>query len=456
MTEPVVLVADDELFFRRIFADILKDEGYLLDIVDSGRAAIDYLQQRDVDLVLTDLVMPGIDGLEVLRFARELDNPPDVVLVTGNATLETAVQALKNGARDYLVKPCNPEELKHLVRTCLEQRRLVNENSLLKSQLELFRKGQQLSSQIELDRLLTSTVHALLRELGSGRGFAFLCSETNVEQLIGFAGIEDYHARVLADSLLHQTREARGWVRIGHPPESSPEQLPPDCRQVLIFPLTSQKECKGGLVLVNAPGADLPLSDKLDNLEFLAEQANIGFDNAFRYQGARELIYTDDLTGLYNQRYLDIALNQEIRRADRYGLEFSVLFFDIDHFKTVNDTHGHLSGSRALQEVAGLLRRSIREVDIPFRYGGDEFTALLVETGAEGAAIVAERLRRAIEQHTFLHDLDQDIHLTASIGYATYPGDATSKKQLLQLADNAMYLGKKERNTVRSAQHLNL
>ncbi|RMF42882.1 MAG: diguanylate cyclase [Deltaproteobacteria bacterium] len=456
MAEPVVLVADDELFFRRVFADILDREGYQLDVVDSGQAAINRLQRGDVDLVLTDLVMPGLDGLEVLRCARELDNPPDVVLVTGNATLETAVQALKNGARDYLVKPCNPEELKHLVHTCLEQRRLVNENGLLKSQLELFRKGQQLSSQIELDRLLSGAVNTLLREMGDGRGFAFLCSDKNVEQLLGLAGLEDYDARVLADCLLPQAREANGWVRIGHPPGNAPDKLPPDCRQILLFPLTSQDECKGGLALINPPGKDLPPSSEMENLEFLAEQTNIGFDNAFRYQGARELIYTDDLTGLYNQRYLEIAIDQEIRRADRYGLEFSVLFFDIDYFKKVNDTHGHLSGSRALQEVANLLRRSIREVDIPFRYGGDEFTALLVETGAEGAAIVAERLRRAIEQHVFLRDLDQDTNLTASIGYATYPGDAATKKQILQLADNAMYLGKKSRNVVRGAGHLNL
>jgi len=135
-------------------------------------------------------------------------------------------------------------------------------------------------------------------------------------------------------------------------------------------------------------------------------------------------------------------------------IEFSVIFLDIDHFKKVNDTHGHLSGSRALKEVAQLLRKSIREVDIPFRYGGDEFTALLVETGQKGAAVVAERIRRTIEQHVFLRELEQDFHLTASIGYATYPTDADTKRQILQLADNAMYLGKKERNTTRGAEHL--
>ncbi len=454
MPAPIVLVADDELFFRRLFSDILDEEDCQVETVDSGQAAVDRIQQGGVDLVLSDLVMPGIDGLEVLRRVREMDNPPDVVLVTGNATLETAVQALKNGARDYLVKPCNPEELKHLVHTCLEQRRLLNENSLLKSQLQLFRKGQELASQLELDRLLARATAILIREAGGARGFAFLAGKQNVEKILATKGVEDYHARILAARLLPLIRQAKGLTRLDRPPGGEEENLPPDCRQILSFPLFSQKECKGALVLFNAENQDLPTSLPEGNLQFLAEQTNLGFDNAFRYQGARELIYTDDLTGLYNQRYLDIALDQEIRRAERYGLEFSVIFLDIDHFKKVNDTHGHLSGSRALKEVAQLLRKSIREVDIPFRYGGDEFTALLVETGQKGAAVVAERIRRTIEQHVFLRELEQDFHLTASIGYATYPTDADTKRQILQLADNAMYLGKKERNTTRGAEHL--
>jgi diguanylate cyclase (GGDEF)-like protein len=179
---------------------------------------------------------------------------------------------------------------------------------------------------------------------------------------------------------------------------------------------------------------------------FLAEQAAIGFDNAYRYKGARELIYTDDLTGLYNQRYLDIVLEQEIRRAERYGLEFSVLFMDLDLFKNVNDVHGHIAGSNALKEVAKILRNSIREVDVPFRYGGDEFTALLVETGIEGALVVAERIRQEIEHHVFLKKYNQNTQLTASIGYATFPRHAKDKRAILDLADKAMYFGKKVRN----------
>jgi len=454
MPGPTVLVVDDELFFRRLYAEILTEDDYRVETVESGDAALGRIRQGGVDLVLTDMIMPGLDGLEVLRQVRALENPPDVILATGHATLETAIQALKNGARDYLIKPFNPEELRHLVRTCLEQRRLLDENSLLKSQIRLFQKGQTLAGILDIERLLAQTVASLAKEVGSCRGFAFLGNSKKVDKIFGCLQVEDFRAMAFAGSLL-ELLDSLDAPRIVTPADipSGPD-WPADIRRCCLFPLRSQKAIKGMLVLANAEGSSLPDPLPQENLHFLTEQAGIAFDNAYRYQGARELIYTDDLTGLYNQRYLDIVLEQEIRRAERYGLEFSVIFLDVDHFKVVNDTHGHLSGSKALKEIATLLRKCIREVDIPFRYGGDEFTALLVETGSEGAPVVAERIRRTIEQNTYLKELGQDIKLTASVGYATYPKDAQDQKTVLELADKAMYLGKEVRNVTRGAGDL--
>jgi diguanylate cyclase (GGDEF)-like protein len=151
-----------------------------------------------------------------------------------------------------------------------------------------------------------------------------------------------------------------------------------------------------------------------------------------------------------------MILDQEIHRAERYGLEFSLVFIDIDRFKLINDSRGHLAGSQALKEVADLLRQCVREADILFRYGGDEFTGFLAETGPEGAAIVAERIRRNIEQHSFFADSDNPAQLTATVGYATFPVDSSDHQGIIDLADRAMYIGKKVRNVVRSAQELHL
>ncbi len=168
------------------------------------------------------------------------------------------------------------------------------------------------------------------------------------------------------------------------------------------------------------------------------------------------LTYTDDLTGLYNQRYLELILDRELSLAKRNDTEFSVLFLDLDHFKNVNDSHGHLIGSRLLFEVGQELKRTLRESDITFRYGGDEFVMILSHTGLDDAVFVAERVRVHIEKKRFLVREGLEIRLTASIGVATVPLHAATKTQILKAADEALYGVKKAvRNRVIAATSVN-
>ncbi|HKK01140.1 MAG TPA: response regulator, partial [Desulfuromonadales bacterium] len=357
MRKPTLLVVDDDLFFRRLYSELLREDGYQVEAVSSGEEALARLSEGGVDVVLTDMVMPGEDGLSVLRHAREMENPPEVVLVTGHATLESAIQALKDGARDYLVKPFNPEELRHLVRTCLEQRRLLDENTLLKSQIRLFQKGQSLSAILEIERLLSQAVTTLLHEIGAGRGFAFYFSDSQTPKVVGVTGVEDDEAAVMSRGLTSQLKSLTGLRLLRGDEVRGGPGWPVDLSTVAIFPLRYQKDVKGAIVISNPSGQEFPLSPPFDNLLFLAEQAALGFENACRYQDAQELIYTDDLTGLYNYRYLQMILDQEIRRTERYGLEFSLVFIDLDFFKEVNDRYGHLAGSQALRETAQRLKR---------------------------------------------------------------------------------------------------
>jgi diguanylate cyclase (GGDEF)-like protein len=138
-----------------------------------------------------------------------------------------------------------------------------------------------------------------------------------------------------------------------------------------------------------------------------------------------------------------------LNRSGRYGLEFALVFVDLDYFKEVNDRFGHLVGSAILCETAQLLKKCVRDADILFRYGGDEFTALLVETEDRGAEVVAERIRRTLADHCFMAEDGIDVRLTATIGYAVFPTDAEERLDLLNLADRAMYWGKTQRNVVR-------
>ena len=210
----------------------------------------------------------------------------------------------------------------------------------------------------------------------------------------------------------------------------------------MAFPLSCRGRRVGALIALDrAPSAREPrLSPSmLRAVRVLLEPASVALDNALLLKRAEALSVTDDLTHLYNSRYLNLVLRRETKRASRSGRPLSLLFIDLDGFKAVNDTHGHLFGSRALVEAAAVIRSSARETDVVARFGGDEFALVLPDTGGEGAFAVGERIRERIAAHKFLAGDGLDIHLTASVGVATLPDVAASAEELVQAADKAMY-----------------
>ena len=444
-----ILVVEDDRFFRQMYVDLLKEDGYEVETVYSGAKALELLAGTDYQLVITELVIPGMSGIELLARVKQQAPTVDVILVTGHANVESAVLALKSGARDYLLKPFNHEEFKHTVALCFEQRRLINENYELKELLNLFQIGQNIANCIDMERLSAVVLDALTNEIGAGRAIGLFHQKDDKLALKEFKGFDEEAAQRLAEAVRKKfcinAENGPVFHKINTTDLASGGDFDGmELAEGLLLVIRSKAEVQGVVVIFNNPGQKLPIDYKQKSIHFLLEQSTLAFENAARYSSARDMLYIDELTGLFNYRYLDISLDREIKRADRFGSTVSMIFIDLDFFKGVNDTHGHLVGSQVLNEVGMLLKKSVREVDIVIRYGGDEFTVMLVETGEKGAATVAERIRRSIEDHSFLAAEELNIRITASLGYACYPADTQSKLELLELADKAMYQGKEE------------
>jgi diguanylate cyclase (GGDEF)-like protein len=222
----------------------------------------------------------------------------------------------------------------------------------------------------------------------------------------------------------------------------APGDAPAPRAAALGFPLQSRGRTVGAIVgLDRVPSGREPKLAPATLKVFRAalEPAAIALDNALRVQKAEALSVTDDLTQLYNSRYLSQVLRRETKRATRSTRPLSLLFIDLDGFKAINDNHGHLFGSRALVEAASVIRASARETDVVARFGGDEFALVLPDTGSEGALFVGDRIRDRIAEHRFLEEDGLSITLTASVGVATLPDVAMTAEGLIQAADEAMY-----------------
>lgn len=207
----------------------------------------------------------------------------------------------------------------------------------------------------------------------------------------------------------------------------------------LYLPLTTQREAVGVAVLERLP--DQPPFDREDDPLYLSlgQQIGMSIHNARLYA----LAVTDGLTGLYVRRYFDLRLQEEFNMGKRYRRAFSLLLFDIDHFKSFNDTHGHQTGDLVLQQFARIIEESTRSTDICCRYGGEEFAVILPETHSGEAQALAEKLRERVADHAFRGAAVEGLKVTTSIGITAYRENIQTPGDMVALADEALYAAKR-------------
>ena len=424
-----VLLLDDESSILEILGQFLSEEGYDCTQTTSALKALEYLHTREYDLLITDLKMPEMHGIEVVQKAK-IERPYlAVIVVTALMDVTNAVDAMRAGADDYLLKPFNLGEISVAVEKVLDRRRLVIENQQYQHRLEesvreatvdLERTNRELSETKEyLESLLDSSVDAILTFDAQG---AVTYANNGALQMLGYHHSHELLARPMDTILCGGAEEMRHIHRL----------------------LTLQRRMqnyetelhhqKGRLLPANISFSQVRKPDG-DQVSTLAICKDITEQKRLESQ-LKEMSIKDSLTNLYNQRYFYDRLEAEIERARRQDHPLSLLLFDVDLFKTYNDCHGHLEGDRVLKTVGQVVIECTREhVDIGFRYGGDEFTVILPEADEEQALNIAERIRKTFEEKHF-------DHLTLSVGLMSYK-KGSSLRSFIRFTDAMMYDAKR-------------
>lgn len=329
----------------------------------------------------------------------------------------------------------------------------------------LKRRNDELASLIEIGKTLTSSleIHEILETIMKQvervikpKAWSLLLVDKESGDLTFEIAVSPV-ADQLVGYRLRRGEGIAGWVALHGEPLLIPDvskdtrfavnidqQLSFVTRSIICVPMKFKDQVVGVIELINSyEELDFNESD-ISLISAIADFAAIALENAGSYKRINRLVATDDLTGLYNSRHFGQLISKELGRAKRYEEELSLVFLDLDHFKSINDKHGHLVGSRMLSEFGRLIGNNIRSSDLAARYGGDEFAVILPHTGKEQAVKLAVKLLDIMQRTTFISDESIPIHLTASFGVSTFPSDASNGSELIKAADVAMYGAKED------------
>ena len=431
-----ILLVDDEKVARSLYSDFLAGAGHEVTAVGSSDEAKEALAKTKFALLVTDLILPQSDGIALLQFVRATQPDVEVLVITALDKVEPAVRAIKSGAADYLVKPVQPEVLAHAVNRALTQHTLLKENEALRTHVALLEAGQRIATTLERDKLFEATASAF-QSMCTADAVVVFTKEGDQIELASFQGFGDVTREPVELKTLTAVREAVGTIeRVGQ--EVTIEGLGFDT--AFLVPVYEGDSLHGGVLLFFKKD----ISDAgVSGAPFLARHLGMALKNLGKFAAVEDLVYLDDLTHLFNSRYLKLVLDKEFKALATNDKPFALAFLDLDYFKSINDTHGHLIGSKLLVEVARVLKNCVRDNDIVCRWGGDEYVLLLRGTDSGGALKVAERIRRSIESHRFLAREGFSLSISTCIGIASYPEHAQDQETLVDLADRAMYRGKK-------------
>ncbi len=475
MAGNLVLLVDDSPLIVKMLTDLLITNGYKVVSASDGVEAINKAYNLLPDIILLDITMPRMNGYQVCRLLKNdeyLKYIPIVIFTSKDKPIEK-FWGLHIGADAYETKDMNASNILNVVSTQIEKHKkyreivkkrpesitlidiLLKTNNMLDQklyELTIINRLTNVAWNVRQFRDVIIKILAIVDEILNYKLGAFCLLDEDVLRIFVRAKgplaqedidiLENYAVKSMTDVV--GTKQVEPKIHLLEVGDSLAEvSLHPERLFAFSFKVDEGVDSWRALIFSEDQTKDMRSSER-SIFQLILEQAMVVIENAYLYDKIRMRSVTDELTGLYNRRHFFVRISEECERTSRYGGGwFSVLILDIDHFKKVNDTYGHLAGDEVLRQLAKIMHSSVRSSDVAARFGGEEFILLLPETDVDGGIKFAERLRKKVSEHKFVYG-DKVIPVTVSIGVTSGGCDQKNKlpDRLIGQADSALYQAK--------------
>jgi len=446
MAKARVLAVDDQRYFRELIEGLLSEEGFEVQTASSGEEALHILEREDFEIVVTDLVMPGIDGSQLVERIKERIPDQEIVMVTGVVDVKTAVEAMKQGATDYILKPFDRKILVRSLEKILQRRRLRDEHARLMAEnlefmgvLSLYERAAGLFSTLAIEPLAERVIEGLCLETRAQGGVLWVAEDIGSDRLrlVGARGIirldeepEDLDVRQLGEDLQAGLIEGRSVVQ--------PLARGGAAGEALYVPFRHS----GALIGVAR------LSDKLDAHAFgdrdrAAAEKFVGFGssavvNALRFRGLERRSFRDPTTKAYTYTYFEDVVRNEIQKASRFGHRFSLIRVEIGGLADLRRADSETRFGQWLEQLVQQVGGALRATDLLATQSESSYSVLLPETDALGAAVLKQRVRETLEASGLLLGSASESPPRLTLASVTYPTDGTQLDVLERVLDERL------------------
>jgi len=472
-----VLVVDDEESIREFLTEVIGEWGFQVENASDGQFALEKIQKGNIPhVIMTDINMPRLSGISLARRAKEIDDEIEVIIMTANASLDSAVEAIRIGVHDYLMKPFeNLDDVKNVLTHVCERVYLKLYNEFLLDELKnknveiekLSEMGDKLASVFDLGKTIEigcEYISQVIEDepvlfmqyipkekalLGTTRFPLNLLGETQPKYLLPDESLKSVES---VNNLLMNMTELDAFQEFLKMTEKLDKEAHFSVKKKWkAFPFITRSLPRGIFLTKLDEAQETEMQSIVLRYKSSLEKY---FENALLHKKVVDISIKDGLTDLFNVRHFKEQLEVQVALSIRHKTPLSFMFFDIDHFKKYNDTHGHPAGDLILKSFSKIMKERFRATDIVARYGGEEFVVLMPQTDIAHALEKAEFFRALIEKTSFPNEETQPLgKLTVSIGVSSLPKHASNSQDLIQVADDALYRAKKTaRNMVSEAE----